>query len=90
VHPAAFEPALSVSERPQTRALDRAITGIGINSLNMFMPYQEKIKTFVSETRGVTWTKHAECGHRTQQVNSLINILYIKLRIRKEKKKKKG
>jgi hypothetical protein len=29
--PAGFTPAISASEQPQTRALDRATTGIGIN-----------------------------------------------------------
>jgi hypothetical protein len=27
--PAGFEPTIPVSERPQTHALDRAVTGIG-------------------------------------------------------------
>jgi hypothetical protein len=30
--PARFEPATTVSERPQTLALDRAATGIGLGS----------------------------------------------------------
>jgi hypothetical protein len=29
--PAGFEPTIPVSERPQTHALDRAATGIGVN-----------------------------------------------------------
>jgi hypothetical protein len=28
--PAAFEPAIPASERPQTHALDRAATGVGL------------------------------------------------------------
>ena len=75
MHPAAFEPAIVVSELPQTCVLDCATTGIGINSLNMYMSYQEKKKTFVSETRGVMWTKPAEGGERMQKVNSLTNVL---------------
>jgi hypothetical protein len=51
------------------------------------MSYQEKANTFVSETRGVTWTKPAEGGQRTEKGNSLINVLYTKLRIRNKKKK---
>ena len=31
MHRAAFEPAIPVSERPQTHVLDRAATGIGSN-----------------------------------------------------------
>jgi hypothetical protein len=30
--PARFEPAVPASERPQTHALDRAVTGISINA----------------------------------------------------------
>jgi hypothetical protein len=29
MHPAGFKPAIPASERPQTHALDRAVTGIG-------------------------------------------------------------
>ena len=47
------------------------------------------IKTFVSKTRGVTWTKYAEGGQRTEKVNSLINVLYTKLRIRNRKGKRR-
>jgi hypothetical protein len=32
MHPAAFEPTIPASERPQTHALDRAATGIASNS----------------------------------------------------------
>jgi len=31
--PAGFEPAIPASERPQTRSVDRAATGIGVLSL---------------------------------------------------------
>jgi hypothetical protein len=34
--PAGFEPTIPVSERPQTQALDRAVTGIGDNLLEQF------------------------------------------------------
>jgi len=87
VHPAAFEPTIPVTQRPQTRALDCSTTGIDINSLITFMYYQEKIKNFVSETSGVTWTRHAEGGQRTEKVNSLINVLCTKLRIEKKDRK---
>ena len=72
--PAGFEPAIPASERPQTHALDRATTGTGLNSQFIF----------TSKTRCVMWTKHAEEGQRTQEVNSLINIRYNILRIKKK------
>jgi hypothetical protein len=31
IHPEGFEPTIPASERPQTHALDRAATGIGLN-----------------------------------------------------------
>jgi hypothetical protein len=33
--PAGFKPTIPASERPQTHALDRAATGIGINGDNV-------------------------------------------------------
>jgi hypothetical protein len=35
--PVGFEPAIPTSERPQTRALDRAATGIGHSPLLVFV-----------------------------------------------------
>jgi len=34
--PVEFEPTISAGERPQTHALDRAATGIGLNVLYSF------------------------------------------------------
>ena len=35
MHPAGFDPAISASERPQTHALDRAATGIGLKGIRI-------------------------------------------------------
>jgi len=35
MYPSGFEPTIAASERPQTHALDRAATGIGIESYYM-------------------------------------------------------
>jgi hypothetical protein len=43
VLPVGFEPAISAGERPQTHALDRAVTGIGtsvlLNAINLHIVY---------------------------------------------------
>jgi len=76
VRPAAFEPAIPVSERPQTRALDCATNRNRHKQSNYIYVLSREDKSFLSGTRGVTWTKHVEGGQRTEKVNSLINVLY--------------
>jgi hypothetical protein len=59
---AGIEPTIPASERPQTHALDRAATGIGIisvtvvnniNNINLFYP---AVKVFVREVATYVWT----------------------------------
>jgi hypothetical protein len=45
--PAGFEPAIPVSERPKTHALDRAATGIGGNILIIYYYYYIIIIIFI-------------------------------------------
>ena len=35
--PARFEPAIPASERPQTHALDRSATGIGVKAVRLYL-----------------------------------------------------
>ena len=44
--PAGFEPAFPASQRPQTHALDRAATGIGMEE-----PYTDKLKNTAKQKR---------------------------------------
>ena len=42
--PAGFEPAIPVSERPQTYALDRAATGIGFYQIVRYHISKQRIR----------------------------------------------
>jgi hypothetical protein len=42
--PVGFEPKIPVSERPQTHALDRAATGIGLFKSYYIIVYQERLE----------------------------------------------
>jgi hypothetical protein len=44
--PAGFDPSLPASERPQTHALDRVATGIGVSNVG------------VNKPRKIRWARH--------------------------------
>jgi len=45
--PEGFDPAMPASERPQTRALDRVVTGIGVSNIG------------VNKRMKIRWARHA-------------------------------